>query len=349
MSKIDARPSVSWTTGPLSICGFVACIVCKLDKVPNLLRRRSGSAEGSLPMADAVSTRRLGSIEGQAGFWAPTEAGWQETDLLYKTITSKKPLQLKFQFALWTHEMVVEFIWKRWRIKLSLASVGRLLAKLGIICQKPLHRTVERHEALTKKWLRCEYSRIKALGQREIAPIFFADATHVRSDHHAVRTGCTVGETPNVATGKGASFDFSLILAITSKEHMRFMITEGGVMGGIFIEFLKRLLTGAEPKVVLIVDRGPAHRAKKTEAFVERLAGTLQLFFLLPYSPDLNPDEQSLEEAYGRTHGDRQQAIFQGRSALLHALAPKYAENKRRVFSEAITQICCVNVDILMN
>ena len=61
---------------------------------------------------------------------------------LYKTIASKNPLQLKFQFALWTREMNAELIWKRWRIKLSLASVGRLLAHLGISCQKPLHRAV---------------------------------------------------------------------------------------------------------------------------------------------------------------------------------------------------------------
>jgi DDE superfamily endonuclease len=37
--------------------------------------------------------------------------------------------------------------------------------------------------------------------------------------------------------------------------------------------------------------RGPAHRAKKTKAFVATLAGRLQLFFLPPYSPDRNPDE----------------------------------------------------------
>ena len=45
---------------------------------------------------------------------------------------------------------------------------------------------------------------------------------------------------------------------------MRFMITERGVNAGVFIEFLKRLLSGATQKIFLIVDRGPAHRAKKT-------------------------------------------------------------------------------------
>jgi transposase len=84
----------------------------------------------------------------------------------------------------------------------------------------------------------------------------------------------------------------SLISAVTARGHMRFMIKEkGGVNADVFIEFLKRLMVGATHPIFLIVDRGPAHRAKKTKAFVETLGGKLRLFFLPPYSPDRNPDE----------------------------------------------------------
>jgi transposase len=66
------------------------------------------------------------------------------------------------------------------------------------------------------------------------------------------------------------------------------MIKEkGGVNADVFIEFLKRLIAGAEKTIL----RGPAHRAKKTQAFVETLGGKLRLFFLPPYSPDRNSDE----------------------------------------------------------
>ena len=84
----------------------------------------------------------------------------------------------------------------------------------------------------------------------------------------------------------------SLISAITSKGRMRFMVkATGGLNADVFIEFLKRLLLGETHKIFLIVDRAPAHRAKKTKAFVESLGGRLKLFFLPPYSPDRNPDE----------------------------------------------------------
>jgi transposase len=169
--------------------------------------------------------------------------------------------------------------------------VGRLLAQLGITCQKPLHRAFERDEALVQRWLKTEYPKIKKMAQMQGADIYFGDAAHMRSDHHAGRTWGKKGETPVVET-TGARHGISLISAITSKGHMRFMIKEsGGVNADVFIEFLKRLLVGAKRKIFLIVDRGPAHRAKKTKAFVETLDGRLMLFFLPPYSPDRNPDE----------------------------------------------------------
>jgi transposase len=89
-----------------------------------------------------------------------------------------------------------------------------------------------------------------------------------------------------------ARHGMSLISAITSKGHMRFMIKEkGSINAAVFIEFLKRLIAGADRPIFLIVDRGSAHRAKKTQAFVAASDGKLQLFYLPPYSPDRNPDE----------------------------------------------------------
>jgi transposase len=113
----------------------------------------------------------------------------------------------------------------------------------------------------------------------------------MRSDHHAGRTWGKKGETP-IVEATGARHGMSLISAITSRGHMRFMLIEkGGVNADVFIEFLKRLAIGAKRAIFLIVDRGPAHIAKKTKAFVESLNGTLRLFYLPPYSPDRNPDE----------------------------------------------------------
>jgi transposase len=190
-----------------------------------------------------------------------------------------------------TREMIAKLIMDRFGVKLSASSVGRLLAQLGLICQKSLRRALEQDDALVQQWLKEEYPKIKALAAREKADIYFGDAAHIRSDHHAGRTWTKKGETP-VVLSTGQRRGTSMISAITSRGHLRFMIIEdGSVNADAFIEFIKRLLVGAQRKIFLIVDGGPAHRAKKTKAFVESLQGIVRLFFLPPNSPDRNADE----------------------------------------------------------
>jgi transposase len=59
----------------------------------------------------------------------------------------------------------------------------------------------------------------------------------------------------------------------------------------VFIEFLRRLLVNTETPIFLIVDGHPTHKAKSVKRFVAEQEGWLELYFLPPYSPELNPDE----------------------------------------------------------
>ena len=71
----------------------------------------------------------------------PKKLGARDLQWVYRTVTGKNPLQLGFACALWTRAMIQRLIAKRSGVRLSLASVGRLLSQLGLCCQRPLWRT----------------------------------------------------------------------------------------------------------------------------------------------------------------------------------------------------------------
>lgn len=209
---------------------------------------------------------------------------------IFDVVTQKNPQQLRFEFALWTREMIQRLIKDKFKIQLSLKAVGRLLAQLGLTCQRPLYKATQKDESLVKKWLKKIYPEIKSRAKKEKADIYFGDAAHIRSDHHAGKTWGIRGETP-VVKSTGSRFSFTLISAISAQGLMRFMVREGGVNSAVFIEFLKRLISNAKRKIFLIVDGGSAHKSKVTREFVESVKSQLEIFILPPYSPDLNPDE----------------------------------------------------------
>lgn len=221
---------------------------------------------------------------------------------VYQTVTSKNPLQLKFTFALWTSKMVADLIERRYGIRLSKASVCRLLGQLGLTPQRPVWRAYQQKGCDVKRWLKTDYPRIKALAKSCRAQIFFEDEAGVRSDHHAGTTWAKKGETP-VVSSTGARFGMNLMSAVNAQGGFRFMTVPGRVTAREFLLFLKRLLVGMKTPVFLIVDGHPTHKAVMVKRFVESVRGRVQLFYLPPYSPELNPDERVWNDLKNNTIG----------------------------------------------
>ncbi|MBK5936400.1 IS630 family transposase [Halorhodospira halophila] len=216
----------------------------------------------------------------------PEEMRW-----VARTVRDENPQQLKLPYALWTLSLIQELIERHLGKKLSRASVHNLMKTLGFSAQKPLYQAWQRDPELVRQWETETYPEIRKQAKREGATIYFADESGLRSDYHTGTTWSPVGETP-VVEATGRRFAVNMISAVSPRGEMRFMVHQGTVNAQVFREFLRRLLVGAERPVFVIVDGHPAHKAKLVREFVESTDGMLKLFFLPPYSPQLNPDEQ---------------------------------------------------------
>ncbi|TAN43905.1 MAG: IS630 family transposase [Nitrospirae bacterium] len=209
---------------------------------------------------------------------------------LSQIIKEKNPLQLKFEYALWTPAIIRKLIHREFGVSLSEVSVGRLMRRLGFSPQRPLYRAWQQNPQLVDEWRATEYPQIVAKAKRDKALIFFADESGIRSDYHAGTTWASVGQTPLVKA-TGARFSLNMISAVNSPGHFRFMTVDGRINASVFRDFLARLITGMDRKVFLIVDGHPTHKAKMVRQFVEKNKKKIELFFLPAYSPELNPDE----------------------------------------------------------
>jgi transposase len=83
-----------------------------------------------------------------------------------------------------------------------------------------------------------------------------------------------------------------MLSAVGVRGEFSFMVHEGPVNSEVFLSFLKRLMQDATMPVILIVDGHSIHKTKIVKDYVNELAGKLKIYYLPPYSPQLNPDEQ---------------------------------------------------------
>ncbi len=234
----------------------------------------------------------------------PTQMKW-----LYKTVTGKNPLQFRFEFALWTREMIQILLREEFSVKLSLTSVGRLLRQLGLTCQRPLFRAAEQNPELVRRWREEEFPVIRQMAKQAGARIFFGDEAGVRSDYHAGTTWGVKGKTP-VVLRTGQRKSVNMLSVVNARGELRFMLVQGRVNGAVFAEFLGRLMHNSAHPIFLILDGHSIHHSRPVRDFVASQEGRLRLFFLPPYSPELNPDEQVWN--YVKHHG-------LGRAALRNA------------------------------
>ena len=241
---------------------------------------------------------------------------------VYRVVVGSDPRHYNFPFALWTRNAIGSLIHKKFGIRLSANSVGRLFAQLGITAQKPLWRAYQQDPQRVRKWVQEEYPTIEKEAKELKAQIWFADESGLRSDYHAGTTWGLKGKTP-VVRSTGARYRLNMISAVNRRGRMRFMIEKKGLNADVICRFLDRLMAGSETPVFLIWDGHPVHKSNKVTEKVRSYKGKLRLYLLPSYSPKLNPGEGVWREA--KSHRLGRAGIFSFAEMKSKALGGRFA------------------------
>ena len=211
---------------------------------------------------------------------------------VFRWINGKNPRQYGFELGLWTRQIVRELIAQRFGVRLSLASMGAVLARQGLTPQKPLQRAYQRDPDAIARWQRETYPAMARHAKRTQTEISFWDESGFRADAVHGKTWGARAHTPVVQV-PGQRQGISAASAISSTGAFWFATYAGALTGTLFVDLLRLMMRGRRKSLHLILDGLPAHKALAVKAYVAGLDDKLTVHYLPGYAPDLDPDEMS--------------------------------------------------------
>ena len=179
---------------------------------------------------------------------------------------------------------------RKYKINLSLRTVTNYLKKWGFTCQRPTKKAYSQDDVKVNRFMQEEYPAIAKRASAENAEIYWGDETGVSNQEHYQRGFSPKGVTP-VMLAESKQERISMISAITGRGTTRFMIYDGAMNQQLLINFMRRLIKDVDRKVFLILDNLRVHHGKKVKEWLEKNKEKIEVFYLPPYSPELNPDE----------------------------------------------------------
>ena len=214
----------------------------------------------------------LNALLSRKGSGRPRRLTPAQEKRVFRWVNGRDPRQYGFDFGLWTRHVVAQLIEDRFGVQLSLASVGTLLARLGLTPQKPLQRAYERDPEAIEAWKTQVYPKLAARAKKLGADIYFWDEAGFRADAVQGRTWGKKGQTP-VIDVPAQRQTISAASAVNAKGAFWFATYQGGLNADLFVAMLRLLMRHRRRPLFLVLDNLATHKAKVVIEYVASTGG----------------------------------------------------------------------------
>lgn len=196
-----------------------------------------------------------------------------------------------YETDFWTCRRLIQVTEEELKIDISQPTMWRTLRDLDLTYQRPRRQYFEINVQERVKWTRYEIPKIKRAVAQYRAILYFQDESSISLTAFLGKTWAPKGQTPiQRVTGNRGSV--SAMSAISKSGQLVFKLHQKRITSVEIIDFLAQLLKHHKNRhLVVVMDRATPHTCKNTKTFIHKQK-RLHIFYLPPYSPDFNPDEQ---------------------------------------------------------
>ncbi len=219
----------------------------------------------------------------------PSKLTKEQEIQLYEIIVNEYPKNHGFKAKMnWTVRIIRELIEKKFGVKYSRSGTRHLLHRLDLRFTTPTY-TLAKADPKKQEEFKEQFNVLKQeLLEGEIDHIFFVDESMIRDYQAISKTWFPKGQQKIIKT-YGKHWGTKLIGALDYESGEVFCIQRKTYTAKEFLSFLKIMVKKYKDKrIVLVLDNAPIHHAYLLDPFLEEHAEHLTLFFLPPYSPQLN-------------------------------------------------------------
>ncbi|MEG0578169.1 MAG: IS630 family transposase [Bacilli bacterium] len=236
----------------------------------------------------AYLSKGLAGLDIKKSTGAPRKLNPDQELKLVDVITNNTPDEVGFESRKnWTIELIRQWVINNFNILIKHSSMAVILKRLNLSYTRPTY-VLENADPVKQKKFVEDFNGLKKTLDGLVDHILFEDESMIRDYQAIQKTWFIKGKQRKIPTyGKHCGVKLVGMLNyetgdVYCEEHEKYDAE-------VFLGFLKNvLLKYTTGKIVMILDNARIHHAKLIQPFLEENKDRLNLFFLPPYSPNLN-------------------------------------------------------------